>query len=139
MQTCSSQPPQSGTAGPGRHLTGGRPGQSGTKFQIRQTGPSIFRPSPARRGPGAKIGPNRISEVRPGAGRKFCFPGWAENSWMGRDGPGRWARPCRQSEVGSHKSGPGRFLFLARAGPKNRWAWPGRRTWTLNHLRTVVM
>ena len=67
--------------------------------------------------------------ARPGA-KKICFPGWAGNFWVGRDGPGRqsevgpwaaWAGPCHsaltrpvvdsgptQTDAPSHLTRPGR-------------------------------
>ena len=124
MQTCSSQPPQSGTAGPGRHLTGGRPGQSGTKFQIRQTGPSIFRPSPARRGPGAKIGQAGLARCGPDRAENFAFLDGQEireRAEMGRaDGPGRAA--SRRSG----RTNPARADFCSWPGPGRKIDGPDR-------------
>ena len=78
----------------------------GGRFRQRQHGKHKYLPeggnrketevravgrNPKSRGPGTKIGQGRIIAAPPGPGLKFCLPRWAEKSWMGRDGPGRWA------------------------------------------------
>ena len=82
-----------------------RPGSAGRGHGPDRPIDFSARPGPAQEQKSAR---ENFFAARPGPGQKFCLPGWAGKSWMGRDGPGRWA-------------GAGRMAGPSHSG----WKWVG--------------